>query len=203
MVRLVLVGALLAGCYTPEVGDCVDRCGQSGLCPDGLTCVDTFCRVEGAVGTCSMQGVAPDAPAAETCPATPIQQGCTPVGPMPQAPSCMVACAAQTGTVALAFRAGSWHTAVIGSASELAQAMSLANGAPTWLGLTQAAAQATPSAGWSWVTGAELSFEAWASNQPDDGTGTEAGVEQCGALVGATWVDEPCSRSHVFLIEPF
>jgi hypothetical protein len=203
MVRLVLVGAILAGCYAPQIADCVDRCGQSGICPDGLTCVDSYCRVEGAVGTCSPENLATDAPAAETCPPTPVMQGCTPVGPMPQAPSCMVACAAQPGATALAFRAGSWHAAVIGTASELALAMTLANGEPAWLGLTQAAAQPTPSSGWSWVNGAPMSFTAWAANQPDDGSGTESGVEQCGVLVGGAWIDEPCSTSHVFLIEPF
>ena len=31
-------GALLAGCYRPQIGNGALRCGPQGLCPDGYTC---------------------------------------------------------------------------------------------------------------------------------------------------------------------
>ena len=204
MVRLVLI-AMLAGCYAPEVADCVDRCDSSNACPDGLTCQAGYCRTDGATGTCTTSSMnMPDAPGSSaTCPPVPMQQGCTLVGPAPAEPYCFAACAAATGTTALAFTAGgSWHAAVLDAPEKMMAASVVARGSIMWIGLQQAASATTPAAGWSWVTGASLAAAPWAAGQPDDGDGTENGTEQCATLGGSAFTDEACSGSHVFVIEP-
>ena len=215
MVRLVLIAAVLGGCYTPQLSDCATTCGASQLCPDDLQCVAGFCRTEGASGTCSAGGQpdaaqtdAPmiDAPmldAAMACPPVPMQQGCTLVGPMPVMPYCFAACAAQTGTQAHAFAVGTWHLATIASAAEQTAAMTATGNMLAWIGLTQATSQATPAAGWTWRGGAALAYTAWAGGQPDDANGAENDEQNCGALGAGGWGDEPCTDARVFLIEPF
>ncbi|MBI4509482.1 MAG: hypothetical protein HY698_07580 [Deltaproteobacteria bacterium] len=42
-----------ASCYySPDFRDCVNTCATTGRCPDGLRCLDGYCRVPGANGTC-------------------------------------------------------------------------------------------------------------------------------------------------------
>jgi hypothetical protein len=214
MVRVVLIAvtAVLAGCYTPQLSDCATTCGASQLCPDGLSCVAGYCRTEGASGTCSTtnQPDAPvqpiDAPLADmamACPPVPMQQGCTLVGAMPVMPYCFAACAAKTGTQAQAFAVGSWHIARIDSAAEQTAAMTASNNVLSWIGLSQPQNQATPAAGWTWIGAGPPVFAAWAPNQPEDGNGVEDNQQNCGALGGGGWGDEPCTDMRVFLIEPF
>jgi DNA-binding beta-propeller fold protein YncE len=45
---------LLAACYSPKIADCRITCGVGGACPSGLSCVDGFCRIGGASGSCSI-----------------------------------------------------------------------------------------------------------------------------------------------------
>jgi hypothetical protein len=64
-----------------------------------------------------------------------------------------------------------------------------------WVGIEQAANQATPIAGWSWNNdGTAPPYLRWASGQPNDGDGTEDGVEQCAySSTSTTWQDTPCT----------
>jgi hypothetical protein len=215
MVRLVLaLGLVITGCYTPQLTDCADSCSVSNLCPDGLSCVDGFCRTAGAAGSCprtggvdaSMQQT--DAPMQQAdapmgCPPVPVAQGCTLAGPAPVEPNCFAACVTKTGTMAQAFTVGTWHIASIASATEQTAALTAANGQLAWIGLTQMPNQATPLAGWGWVGGGALTFAAWVGVQPDDANSTENNEQNCGALGPGGWGDESCADSHVFLIEPF
>jgi hypothetical protein len=214
MVRLVLICVLAAGCYTPQLADCADTCSHSQLCPDGLSCLDGFCRTDGAAGTCPARPGMVDAPLQQIdaplagdapvgCPPVPVVQGCTLAGPAPVEPYCFAACAAKTGTLAQAFVVGTWHIAKIDDATEEAAAMTATNSQLAWIGLTQPAGQATPMAGWGWVGGGALTYTAWGAMQPDDANGSENNEQNCGALGGMGWGDEACADSHVFLIEPF
>lgn len=204
MVRLVLAAALLGACYQPELADCADKCDTTGLCPDGLSCDGKFCRAEGASGTCTeMQDASAVVDAPSSCPQVPVAQGCTPMGPMPTPPLCIAACAAKPGTMAVAFAVGTWHAVVLDGPNKVAAAMTAANGATAWIGLTQMPGAGTPAAGWSWVNGMPLVSPSWATTQPDDGDGTENNTEQCASMTGATWSDEDCSVSHVFLISAY
>jgi hypothetical protein len=198
MVRLVLALAL-AGCYSPDLADCADRCDTSNLCPDGLTCQAGYCRTEGATGTCSSQQDMPDA-ANASCPPIPMQQGCQLASPQPVVPYCYVACTATTGTAALAF--SPWRAAVLDTPEKLAAAMAIAGPTTMWVGLEQGSGAGSPSASWSWVTGAALGSLPWATGQPDDGDHTENGAEQCATLTGSAFSDEPCSASHQYLLQP-
>lgn len=213
MARLVLIAAslgALAGCYNPQVADCVDTCGTSRLCPEGLTCAGGFCRVEGASGSCTTVDAAvstdasTDAPAADAmgCPPVPMQQGCTGVGPPPVMPYCIAACADATGMVATMFNQVGWHPVVIQDSAKLAAVMAVANTQTAWIGLTQPPGQATMAAGWQWPGGNVATFTSWAGGQPDDGDGVENNAEQCATISNAAWSDEPCSNVHVWLIEP-
>jgi hypothetical protein len=202
MVRLVLALAL-AGCYAPDIADCADRCDTSNLCPDGLTCEAGYCRTEGATGACTAsQQDMPDAATGSACPAVPMAQGCQLVGPQPVMPYCMAACAASTGTAALAFSVGTWHAAVLDAPEKLTAAMTAAGSAATWVGLVQPTGESSPSAGWMWSTGGTVGPLPWAAGQPDDGDHTENGAEQCATLAGSAFADEPCTASHPYLIQP-
>jgi hypothetical protein len=217
VVARVLALVALAGCYSPEVGDCVDRCEQSGICPDGLSC-DTggFCRVEGATEAC----MAHDTDAAAdgsgsgsdgnpaVCPAAPVQQGCTQASPAPVMPYCYVACnAGSPYSAAAAFSVGTWHVASVTTDDEESAAVTAAAGGTIWIGLLQAMNQATPADGWAWADHATYSYMHWASvptQQPDDGGGGgEHNIEQCATLSGMGWADEACGNGHAFLISPF
>lgn len=203
MVRLVLIAAL-AGCYAPDVADCVDRCDSSNLCPDGLTCQSGYCRAEGATGTCSSSSMnMPDAPGSASCPPVPMQQGCSLVGAAPVVPYCLTLCAAATGTTANAFTAGgSWHAAVLDTPVKMMTASTVIGPNATWVGLEQGSGATSPSASWMWHGGAQVTQLPWNAGQPDDGDHTENGAEQCATLAGSGYSDEPCSASHPFLIEP-
>ena len=203
MVRLVLIAAL-AGCYAPDVGDCVDRCDSSSLCPDGLTCQAGYCRADGATGTCASSSMdMPDAAGSNaSCPPVPMQQGCSLAGPMPVVPYCLTLCAAATGTTANAFTVGgSWHAAVLDTPVKLAAASAITGATATWVGLEQGSGAASPADGWTW-RGTAVTQLPWNAGQPDDGDHTENGAEQCGTLAGSGFSDEPCSASHPFLLEP-
>ena len=212
MGRLVLILAALSGCYTPQLSDCATTCGASQLCPDGLSCVAGFCRTDGAGGACTSAGhpdaakqidASIDTPAA-ACPPVPVAQGCTLVGPQPVMPTCMVACAAQSGTQAQAFVVGTWHIASITSAAEQSAAITATNGQLAWIGLTQPANQTTPMMGWTFIgIPGPPTFAGWAGGQPDDANGVENNEQNCGALGPVGWGDEPCSDARPFVIEPF
>ncbi|MGE0549900.1 MAG: C-type lectin domain-containing protein [Kofleriaceae bacterium] len=212
MDRLVLIAVMaVAGCYKPQLSDCSDTCGETGLCPDGLSCVAGFCREPGAAGSCedttsdagmidAATGSIDAAPL--TCPPVPMGQGCTTaVAVDPVAPNCWVVCDARDGMFAKSFVAGMWHAAVITSPQEMASAMAVVGGQTVWAGLQQAASQATPNAGWSWVTGATLGMVPWSAGQPDDLNGSENAEEQCGSLAGGMWSDAACATNLPFLIE--
>jgi hypothetical protein len=67
-----------------------------------------------------------------------------------------------------------------------------------WLGLEQAAAQTSPSAGWSWGgDGLALPFTTgWSGGQPNDGDGDESDhLEQCVYMSNPSgaWHDTPCT----------
>ena len=53
MARLVLVAAVLAGCYSPGVRDCAYTCTTDTDCPDGTMCGANLCRLAGATGACN------------------------------------------------------------------------------------------------------------------------------------------------------
>jgi hypothetical protein len=57
----------LSGCYSPRVRDCVDTCTTD--CPEGLTCLDGYCRTPGATGSCvaGQDGSVADGPAVPEC----------------------------------------------------------------------------------------------------------------------------------------
>jgi hypothetical protein len=52
-----------------------------------------------------------------------------------------------------------------------------------FVGAVQAMNQATPSTGWSWLTGGAVATT-WAPGEPDDGTGTEANQENLAVVDG-------------------
>jgi hypothetical protein len=191
----------LAGCYAPDVADCADQCDSSNLCPDGLTCESGFCRAAGATGTCAGTQDAAGS-GSDTCPAIPMQQGCTLVGPEPVEPYCYVACAAATGTSANAFSVGTWHAAVLDAPEKLMAATVVAGPNTLWIGLQQDAAATSPAMGWTWHGGTVAPQLPWAAGQPDDGDGVENGAEQCATLIGSGFSDAACTASHPYLIQP-
>jgi hypothetical protein len=61
VLRLVLVLALVSGCYSPKIEECTISCGAGGACPVGLSCLsDGFCHGN-ATPDC-LTGGTPDAP---------------------------------------------------------------------------------------------------------------------------------------------
>jgi hypothetical protein len=64
-----------------------------------------------------------------------------------------------------------------------------------WLGLEQAANQMQTTTGWTWNSdGIAPPYLRWASGQPNDGDGTEDGLEQCVySSTSTTWQDTPCT----------
>ncbi|HEY4176394.1 MAG TPA: hypothetical protein VGM90_06165 [Kofleriaceae bacterium] len=50
--RCIAFALLIAGCYSPSVGDCEYACGANNACPSGLECHANACRVAGALDTC-------------------------------------------------------------------------------------------------------------------------------------------------------
>jgi hypothetical protein len=54
-----------------------------------------------------------------------------------------------------------------------------------YVGAVQTRNQATPTAGWSWLTGEPITA-AWLIGEPDDGTGVEANQENLAILDPAT-----------------
>jgi hypothetical protein len=231
MARGILIAALMAGCYQPQIADCVDTCASSGACPDGLDCRVGFCRTPGATSTCvasdaaaidapMIDAVAIDAPmidaavvvdapdatvvpdAASGCPPPPLPVGCSPMSAPPTPPACLVLCATTPGTTAASFASGSWRIAVTTDTIRLAAVMTVTGGQSIWIGVQQTVGAPMVGAGWRWITGAPLGFSAWTAGQPNDGDGVEDGLEQCAALTGSTWSDEPCTASRPFAIEP-
>jgi hypothetical protein len=69
-----------------------------------------------------------------------------------------------------------------------------------WIDLEQAATATTPAAGWSWHgDGFPLTSTNWATNEPDDGNGTESGKEQCAIDDGnGQWHDVSCAQGAPF-----
>src|SRR5207248_1331585 len=50
---IATISLALAGCYySPQLSDCAPTCAQSAVCPDGMTCLDGYCRLAGARGQC-------------------------------------------------------------------------------------------------------------------------------------------------------
>lgn len=78
VVRVALAAiALGAGCYQPEVADCVVACSAGDRCAEGQICgADGWCAAPEVAGGC-VEGVAsddargPDAPAADAAPRAP------------------------------------------------------------------------------------------------------------------------------------
>lgn len=217
MVRLVLI-ALLSGCYQPSLADCASTCGSSNSCPDGTSCSNGVCRLEGASGACpAMPGVdapMPDGPddvpdgLAATCPPPPVGQGCMLLPGTQVAPGCHVVCAAKLWPDARAITAGTWHLATISTPQEadvIEAAIVEAGVAAAWIGLDQTASSASPLGGWKWTDASTLgAFAPWANQQPNDGNGVEDGAEQCALMTAAgTWSDEVCALGHPFVMEPF
>jgi hypothetical protein len=204
VVRFLLI-SLLAGCYHPALEDCVDTCGASHLCPDGLSCVAGYCTNG---GTCSAPSDAPpmhdSTPAG--CPAVPNLAPCATVAAPPVPPYCFAVCTSPaTSMGANMFSSGSWHVAVILDAAEEAAAQVVVGAGEPWIGLLQAPGGSNVATGWHWIMQAgDPAFTAWASGQPDDGNGTEDNLENCGTITASGWVDEPCAPTNrAFLIEPF
>lgn len=207
LVAAAIAAAVLASCYQPTFGDCVDTCGTSGICPGGLACKAGFCRLPGATGTCSggkvdaaagMDGPGPGS----ACPMAPQGHG-SPIlcenaqPPMPSLPQCYVACGMPaTGTSASMYTLMSWKAAAIGSAGDETAAASVAGGAETWLGLMAADGSGASPGAWGWTNGAPMTFMKWAPGQPLD----QGAAGNCGALTGSGWVSEPCTKSLPFLI---
>lgn len=198
MVRRVLILAALAGCYHPDLRDCVDRCDTSQLCPDGLSCVGGFCRTAGASGQCASQGI--DAPGGSCPPMAPQGQGgCLMVNPsVPAAPECYVICGgAVTGTAALAYHFNSWLPASIVSTMQESDAAGLlTTGEQVWVGLHAPAGSGTNPSAWMWADGAPASYMHWAPGQPVDNA-----AENCAVLTSMGWISDACSNSHPFLID--
>ncbi len=189
--------ALATGCYQPSLVDCVTTCGSSQLCPDGLSCMNGFCRTEGASGSCS--GSTPDGqmggcPIAPQNHGTPVCGMAMPVSPTP--PTCQVICTPfVTGTAAAMFHFNTWLAGSIGSAAEEATAKALIGG-PVWLGLQAPSGMGGNPAMWAWSSGEAMTYMDWAPGQPVDmGAGGN-----CGVLTSTGWVSEPCSTTHPFMI---
>src|SRR5260221_12800694 len=80
------------------------------------------------------------------------------------------------------------HLAVLDTAAEthdLSALLVTTTPRPTngyfYVGAVQTRDQATPSAGWHWLTGESITA-AWVTGQPDDGTGVEANQENVAVL---------------------
>jgi hypothetical protein len=53
----IVAAAAAAGCYAPELRDCVVACGSRGECAVGQTCgTDGFCSAPEVAGTCDERG---------------------------------------------------------------------------------------------------------------------------------------------------
>ncbi|CAN5879057.1 hypothetical protein BH11MYX3_BH11MYX3_46260 [soil metagenome] len=56
--QLLLILAILSGCYAPDVRDCTVTCSAATDCASGQVCgKDGFCAAEGVAGTCGPGGV--------------------------------------------------------------------------------------------------------------------------------------------------
>ncbi len=56
--QLLLVLAILSGCYAPQVRDCTVTCSGAKDCAGGQVCgTDGFCAAAGVAGTCGPGGV--------------------------------------------------------------------------------------------------------------------------------------------------
>ncbi len=56
--QLLLILAILSGCYAPEVRDCTVTCSAATDCAGGQVCgSDGFCAIAGVAGTCGPGGV--------------------------------------------------------------------------------------------------------------------------------------------------
>ena len=205
LVAAAIAAAALASCYQPGLVDCADTCGTSGLCPDGLSCMNGYCRTAGATGACASSGN--DARsggdgAGSTCPMAPQGHGapvtCENAHPvMPTAPQCYVACgSAATGSDATIYALMSWKAASITSGGDEANAESAAGATETWLGLVAPAGSGASPGAWRWTNGAPNAFMHWAPGQPMD----QGAAGNCGALTGSGWVSEPCTKTLPFLI---
>ncbi len=86
--------------------------------------------------------------------------------------------------------------AVPTSSSSNSAILTLQGGSPMFIGIKQAAGQATPDAGWQTIEGDSLSFINWKSGEPNDSpTAGENGEQNCGRMshVDGTWSDVPCA----------
>ena len=94
------------------------------------------------------------------------------------------------------------HLATIHSNEENAFIDSLANlTEDAWIGGTQPAGQATPSAGWGWVTGEPFSYDNWASGEPNDSDDSENGDQDCMQFYqSAEWDDLGCGDERNQLV---
>jgi hypothetical protein len=67
---------------------------------------------------------------------------------------------------------------------------------PTWIGATDAAEEDT----WLWTDGGSVSYDSWASGEPDDSGGTDCAITNSGGRRG-DWADASCSSSYPFVCE--
>ncbi len=73
----------------------------------------------------------------------------------------------------------------------------LIEAAGTWIGYEQGPSTEI-TANWMWSDGRPVDFAPqWFSNEPNDGDGTENGVEQCGdVFTNGAWNDDECTNSR-------
>lgn len=69
-----------------------------------------------------------------------------------------------------------------------------------WIGLSQNENGDEPAGGWEWVTGEDLLWTGWGTNEPSDSGGDEDCAE-LGAYPSERWNDRPCGYTQKFLVE--
>ena len=86
------------------------------------------------------------------------------------------------------------HLVTIASAEENGFCATLLPGKSAWIGYYEAWFD------WHWVTGEGKVFQAWGSNQPDDGSFWT--TEDCAEMVpGGLWNDNECGTDRPFICE--
>ena len=147
-----------AGCYSPGVEDCQFKCGANDACPDGTTCMGTFCRST-TTGSCTGGNL--DAPA---CPVVPA--GCS--TPFQLDGGCGVACNRDVSfSEARSACVPGWQLAVLDSAAKLDAVPSA--GTQYWVG----ASRSTPVTAWLWINTAPIDNAAWSAGTPAAGNGED------------------------------
>lgn len=203
---------LLIGCYAPSPRAGAP-CDRSDDCPSPQRCV---------LGACDLRDpppldAAPDPDAAvdaavDTAVPDAMPLPCTTAGLTCQGGTltaftcgghCWVRCTANAPRDTARAACAAWQGA-LGQIDDATEQSCVAARviAPTWLGLIQGPAAATPATGWTWNGATDPAYTHWLPGKPDDADGIETGNEQCAAIrTDGTWDDDNCTSPADFLCE--